>query len=77
MIETIAKVLETMRSAGKPVSAGGHPFRTRPQGGGQGFRPAQEGRHHRITRPLQVAACRVTSDYLKILPLHWMCFGKT
>ena len=40
----------------------GHPFRTGPQGGGQGFRPAQEGRSHSITCPLQVAAGRVRSD---------------
>ena len=44
----------------------GRPFRTWPQGGGQGFRPAQEGRSHRITCPLQVAAGRVRSDLLKI-----------
>ena len=43
----------------------GHPFRSWPHGGGQGFRPAQEGRSHRITCPLQVAAGRVRSDLQK------------
>ena len=46
-METTAKVLETMRSAGKPVSAG---------------EVATLGRNHRITCPLQVAAGRVRSD---------------
>ena len=46
-METTAQVLETMRSAGKPVSAG---------------EVATLGRRHRITCSLQVAAGRVRSD---------------
>ena len=46
-METTAQVLETMRSAGKPVSAG---------------EVATLGRRHRITCPLQVAAGRVRTD---------------
>ena len=49
-METTAKVLETMRSAGKPVSAG---------------EVATLGRRHRITCPLQVAAGRVRTDLSK------------
>ena len=46
-METTAKVLETMRSAGKPVSTG---------------EVTTLGRRHRITCPLQMAAGRVRTD---------------